>query len=266
MFKQRVVVIGELLEHVEPFARFPFGQFGGNGNLLGRLARLVMIGAFESEIDKAGHGITIANGNLPGDQRRGAQWLERFEQVADPALCRIDLVDEDCVRQAQRFNALERRLDQHSARGIGIDHDDCDIGLFERSQPVSGETHGTRGIDDGELVPKIIESEQVELSGGAPCSRLRAGISHTCSGFHCSLARNRAARKKQRLGQTCLSGPGWPNQGHRSYAVDCTRHDPPPYSHKGAPGRYAPRRKEDIRRLFLVSRKCRIATVPSRNA
>jgi hypothetical protein len=75
LLEQRIVMVGELLEHVETVLGLALGEVGGDVDLLGRLARAVMIGALEGEIDETGDLLALADRDLTGDQRRRAHRL-----------------------------------------------------------------------------------------------------------------------------------------------------------------------------------------------
>ena len=45
--------------------------------------------------------LALADRNLPGDERRHADWLQGGQEIADPAVRLVDPVDEDEVRNAK---------------------------------------------------------------------------------------------------------------------------------------------------------------------
>ena len=144
LLEQSVVMVGELLEHVEPRQRLAIGEVVGNLLLLGRLARPVVIRALEREIDEAGDLLAVADRDPARDQRRLAHRLQRLEQRLDRAARLVDLVDEDHVRDAERLELPQRRLGEQGAVGIGVDDDHGEVGSGRAERAVGGEAHRPR--------------------------------------------------------------------------------------------------------------------------
>ena len=121
-------MVGQLLEQLGPGLRLALGQLVGKRDRLRRLARHIMIGALQRDIDEAGDLFAIADRDLARDQRRHAHRLQRGQQVADPAVGLVDAVDEDEVRNAKLVEHPEGRGGERGARRVRVDDDDGDIG------------------------------------------------------------------------------------------------------------------------------------------
>ena len=154
LLEQLVVMIGKLFEHVRPRLDLALLHFGGDLDWLGLLAGAIFERTLEREVDEPADLLAIADGDLPSDQRRDADRLQRRKQVADSAVRLVDAVDEDEMRNAELIERPQRRGGERRTGGVRIDDDDRGVGDGQRSRPVGSEADRAGHIDDRELSPR----------------------------------------------------------------------------------------------------------------
>ena len=217
-------MVGELLEQMGPLARLALGEFRGYGDELGRLARGVMISAFEREIDEPADFVAApilgADRDLARDQRRRAERLKRRQKVADRAMRLVDPVHENEVRNALFVEHPQGGGGQSGARDVGIDDDDGEVGDRDRALRVGRKTDRSGRIDQGERSAEIFEMHQIEFGRAAARARFGAAIADAAAVPARSLALDRTAREQQRFGQIGLARAGRSDQRDHSSAFD----------------------------------------------
>ena len=219
LFEQRVVMIGELFEHMGAFLRLAFRKLGGNVDRFGRATRPVAIGALQREIDKADDLVSFAPGDLPGDERGRAGGFERGEQRADRSTRLIHLVHEHRMRNAVGLKPTEERLGEKGALRIGVDDDQRHVGGGQGGIAVSRKADRSRRVDDHEALPQKFQPGEIDFGGAAPGTGFGAGIPHARSGGDIALSAHRACREQQRFHQAGLACSGWPHQGDDTRGV-----------------------------------------------
>ncbi len=227
LLEQGVVMVGELLEHVEAVLRLAVGEVGGDVDLLGRLARPVFEGALEREVDEAGDLLAPflgADRDLAGDQGRRAHRLKRFEQVANAAAGLVDLVDEDEVGDSERLELPQSRLGEDGAVGVGIDDDDGEVRGRHRERSVGREADRAGRVEEGEAVAEKLEMHQVQFGRAGALPGFRARIAGAGAGVDAALAVDRPGGEEQGLGEARLSRSARSNEGDRPGAYRSVGH------------------------------------------
>ncbi len=92
-------MVGQLLQHLVASFLLAALDFAGNVDLFAVLA-VVVERPLEGEVDEAGDPVAVTDRDLPGDERRNTDRLERGEEVADPTMSLVDSIDEENVRNA----------------------------------------------------------------------------------------------------------------------------------------------------------------------
>ncbi len=107
LYEQCVVVIGEHFGQSRQRFLLALAHIVRQGNGLG-IVTAIAIGALADDIDIAGHRIVFADRHLAQNERIFGMSLQRRHRVAHLAGQRVDLVDEDEMRQSEIFDRLEQ--------------------------------------------------------------------------------------------------------------------------------------------------------------
>ena len=212
LLEQVVVVIGELLEHMEPRRLLAVEQLVGDRHLFGRLAVAELERAVERQVDEADRFLALADRDLPVDHRRDAERLQGLEQLVDAAAGLVDLVDEDDVRNAAVLELAQHRLGQRGALGLGRDHHQREVGDVERAVAVRGEADRAWAIEQHVLVAGVAEAGQVEFGGAASRAGFRARVALRGAGVDRAEAGNRSRGVQQGLCHAGLASARGPYQ------------------------------------------------------
>ena len=167
LLHQLVVVVGELLEHLE--ARLGLALLHARRHLdhLGLRLRAIDEGALERQVDEAGGDAVLPDRDLPQHQRLGARRLQRGQDVAHLRVEGIDLVEEQEAGNAAVLELLQDQLQRRHALGIGLAHHDGRIAAGERERAFMLELDGAGAVDEGEGVAEKADVGDVELDAHA---------------------------------------------------------------------------------------------------
>ena len=223
--EERIVMVGELFEHMGPLEALALGEIGRNVLLLGWLTGAVIIGALERDIDEAGDLLAIADRDPARDQRRRAHRLERLEQGLDRSPRLIDLVDEDHVRDAKALQLPQRGFGKKGAIGVRIDDDDREVRRRDAERAIGDEADRSRRIDEDVAIAHIIEVDEVDLGRSAARPRLGACIADAASVGDRSLPAGRAGGKKKGLGEAGFPSAARPDERDGPGACSSFGHD-----------------------------------------
>ena len=124
LLHQRVVIVGELLEH--EIARLFFLREHARRHLddAGRRGLAIDEGALEREIDKSGGDAILPHRNLAQQQRRARGRLKHLERLAQAPVRLIDLVEEQDARQPEILEFAKNDLKRRDLARIGLADDD----------------------------------------------------------------------------------------------------------------------------------------------
>ena len=127
LLHQRVVIIGELLEH-EIARLFFLGQHARRHlDDAGRRGLAIDEGALEREIDKSGGDAILPHRKLAQQQRRARGRLEHLERLAQVPVRLIDLVEEQDARRPEILQLTKNDLKRRDLARIGLAYDDCGV-------------------------------------------------------------------------------------------------------------------------------------------
>ena len=220
LLHQRIVVIGEALEHgiarlflVGRHAVRHFYDFGRR-----RLA--IDEGPLQREIDEAGGDPILPNGDLPQQQRRARSRLEQFQRLAYAAACEVNLVEEQQPGHAERLEFAEDALQRGNFLRVRLA--DYDRGVADRQHVthVVHEFDRAGAVDEGEPVAEIVDMRDVGLDAHRMGARFRAGVADARALPHRSLPRRAAAANQQPLEQAGLAALKWADDRYQSGTGD----------------------------------------------
>ena len=172
LLHQRVVVVGELLQHGEARLLLQRRERVGNGHHLARRMLAIDVGALERQIDEAGDDVVLPDRDLAKHERLTARRLQHRHDVAHARLGLVDLVDEEEMRNAAILELLEDELQRRHLLLVGLAHHDRRVAGGERVGGVGLELDRARAIEEGETVAEKIDGRRVELDAHAVMARL----------------------------------------------------------------------------------------------
>ena len=149
LLHQRVVMVGELLQHRE--ARFLFAieiaaceldDFGG-------LVLAIDEGAFQREIDETLDQLAVPDRDLAQHERHARGRLQRRQRLADAFVGAVDLVEKQEARDLQLFQLAQDDLELRQLLLVGLADHDGRVDRGQRRAHVVGELHRTRTVDEG---------------------------------------------------------------------------------------------------------------------
>ena len=178
LLHQLVVMVGELLQHVE--AGFLLALRNGLGKLddLGRRVGAIDEGAFGGEVDEAGGDAVLPDGDLPQHQRLGARRLQHRDQLAQRDFGFVDLIEKQEMGDAAVFELLEDDLQRRDALGVGLADDDGRIAGRKGQRALVLEFDRAGAVDEGEVVAEKGDVGDVELHAHAVVARFWAGVAY----------------------------------------------------------------------------------------
>src|SRR5215467_7795319 len=164
LLHQFVIVVGELLEHLE--TRFALALLDGRRHLddLRLGMRAIDKGALEREVDEAGGRAVLPDRDLAQHQRPRTGWLQDREDVTHTSVETVDLVQEQKSGNATVFELLQDQLQRRNALGIGLADHDSGIAAGERKRTLMLKFYGTGAVDEGEGVAEEADIGNVELN------------------------------------------------------------------------------------------------------
>ena len=202
--EQRIVAIGQHLDQLVQRILLVVLHLGRNLNQLRRLSLAVAISPLAHHIDIAAHGLAMHDRHLPQHQRRAGKPLQGGERVAHAAFQRIDLVDEQHVRNAFIRKPLQQWCDGQRTCRRRLAHNHGEIDHSQRATRFVGEFHGTRAIQHRPGVAEIGAVSESDLGGCRTIARISRPLYRRPRSLH------------QRLEQCRLAAAVWPDQRHRA--------------------------------------------------
>ncbi len=100
LLQELVIIVGEALEHGKARLLLVLHHVLGDLDDLARRLRAIDIGTLEREIDEALGGAVLPDRDLAQHQRPGTRRLHIGENLVEPLLGAVDLVDEDEARES----------------------------------------------------------------------------------------------------------------------------------------------------------------------
>ncbi|OIQ65216.1 hypothetical protein GALL_532280 [mine drainage metagenome] len=134
LFHQRVVVIGELLQHREAGFLLAVEIAAFQRHDLGCLVLAIDKGAFQRQVDEARYPVAVPDRNLPQHQRNSRRRLQCRKRLADPLVGAVDLVEKQKARDAEVFELAQ---DDLKLRQLAF------VGLADHHRGVHGRERGT---------------------------------------------------------------------------------------------------------------------------
>ena len=124
LLHQRVVIIGELLEH--QIARLLLLREHARRHLddAGRRGFPIDEGPLKREVDKSGGDAILPYRNLAQQQRRARGRLKHLKRFAQSPVRLVDFVEEEDARQPQVFQFAQNNLKRWDLAGVGLAYDD----------------------------------------------------------------------------------------------------------------------------------------------
>src|SRR5262249_14879432 len=152
LLHQFVIVIGQLLEHLE--TRFALALPDGRRHLddLRLGLRAVDEGALEREVDEARSRAVLPDRDLTQHQWPGTGWLQDREDVTHAGVETVDLVQEQETGNAAVFKLLQDELQRRNALGVGLADYHRSIAAGERKRTLVLKFYGTGTVDERESV------------------------------------------------------------------------------------------------------------------
>jgi hypothetical protein len=139
LLHQRVVVIGELLQHREPgfllaveIAAFERHDFGG-------LVLAIDEGTLQRQIDEALDQFAVPDRNLPQHQRHARGRLQGGERFADALVGLVDLVEEQEARNAELLELAQDDLQLRQLLFVRLANHDGGVDRRQRGAHVMRE-------------------------------------------------------------------------------------------------------------------------------
>ncbi len=208
LLHQRIVIIGELLEH--EIARLFFLRDHARWHLddAGRGGLAIDEGPLEREIDKSSGDAILPDRNL-AQQKRGARGrLKHLKRLAQAPVRLIDLVEEQDARQPKVFQFAKNDLERWDLARIGLAYDDGGVADGQGVAHVMDEFDRAGGIEKGEPVAEIVDAGDIGLDAHRVAARLRARIADAGAFAHRPLPRDAAAAGQEfpQEGWFCRSG------------------------------------------------------------
>ena len=146
MLHQRVVVIGELLQHGEARFLFAVEIAAFQRNDLGRLVLAVDEGALQREIDEPFDQLALPDRNLPQHQWRPGGRLQGRQRLADALVGLVDLVKEQEARDLEILELAQNDLQLRQLLLVRLADHDGGIDGGKRGAHVVRELDRTRTV------------------------------------------------------------------------------------------------------------------------
>ncbi len=179
--KGGVVEFRQGLEHLAPAPRSARQDLGRHLYQVGGAVRLVAVGPLAHEIDIA-DGLLAAVVGRPADrhlaqhQLARRDGLQRRQHVAYAALCRVDLVDEEKMRNAVVLDVFHQRRERHDAVGRRLADDDGRVAHGERSKRVMLKFDRPRHVEKGPPVAEVVHRRHIDLGAHAALACLERPV------------------------------------------------------------------------------------------
>ena len=181
LLEQDVVELREGLQHLAPGLGFARQDLGRHLDQVRGTARAIAIGALAHEIDVADAFLAAVAGrpadrHLAQHQLARRHGLQRRQHVAHARFGRIDLVDEEDVRDVALLDDFQERRQRRDPLGRRLAHHDRGVAHGEGREGVVLELDGARRVDEGPLVAQIVDGGDVELGAHRALARLDRAV------------------------------------------------------------------------------------------
>ena len=176
LLHQLIVVVGELLQHVEARLLLALQHARRKLHDLRRRLRAVDVGALGSEIDEAGRDAVLPDRDLAQHERLGARRLQHGDQLAQRNLGGVDLVQEEEMRNAAVLELLQDDLQRRDALRVGLADDDGRVARGQRKRAFMLEFDGAGAVDESEVVTEESHVGAVEGDAHAVVAGLGARV------------------------------------------------------------------------------------------
>ena len=176
LLHQLIVVVGELLQHMEARLLLALQHARRKLHDLRRRLRAVNVGALGSEIDEAGRDAVLPDRDLAQHERFGARRLQHGDQLAQRNLGGVDLVQEEEMRNAAVLELLQDDLQRRDALRVRLAHDDGRVARGQRKRAFMLEFDGAGGVDESEGVTEESHVGAVEGDAHAVVASLGARV------------------------------------------------------------------------------------------
>ena len=196
LLHQRVVIVGELLQHREARFLLQRRERVGDGHHLARRVLAIDVSALEREIDEAGDDVVLPDRQLAQHERLAARRLKHRHDVAHARLGLVDLVDEQKMRDAAILELLEDQLECRHLLLVGLAYHDRRVAGGERVGRVGLEFDRARAIEEGETVAQEIDGRRVEFDTHAVMARFVRRIPDSIGASHRALAGDGAGARE----------------------------------------------------------------------
>jgi hypothetical protein len=162
-------------------------------------------GAFQRQIDEADRNAVIPDRHLAQHQRPRARRLQIAQNVAQPALGAVDLVDEQKPRQVEGIELLEDELQGRGFLVVGLAHHDGGVAAFQRIARLLGEFDRAGAVDESVGLVEERRGGDIDLHRHALGAGFRGGVGNGIAFAHLALALDRAGAKQNRFEQRRLA-------------------------------------------------------------
>ncbi len=176
LLHELVVVVGELLQHVE--ARFLLALEDGRREIddLGWRVLAIDERALEGEIDEAGRRAVLPDRDLSEHERLGGGGLQDGDDLTDVGGEGVDLVQKQEVGDAAVLELLQEHLEGGDALGVGLGDDDGGVAGGESQSALVLKFDRAGAIDEGEAVAQKIHVGDIEADAHAVIAGFGRGV------------------------------------------------------------------------------------------
>ncbi|MHC2402946.1 hypothetical protein ACVMGC_007490 [Bradyrhizobium barranii subsp. barranii] len=232
LLHQRVVVIGELLQHREAGLLLAIEISAFERDHLGGLVLAVDERTFQREIDEALDQLALPDRDLAQHQRYARGGLECCQRLADALVGAIDLVEEQETRDLQLLQLAQDDLKLRQLLLVGLADHDRGVDSGKRCAHVVGELNGTGTIEEGVAVAHETRGGGSQADGHLVMTGLRGGVADGCSGVDAAGAGD-CARSRQYCFEKCgFTALEWAHQRDAPWTSgtsDVLSHSPSPW-------------------------------------
>src|SRR4051812_1562938 len=232
LLHQRIVVIGELLQHREAGLLLAIEIAALKRDHFGGLVLAVNERALQREIDEALDQLILPDRDLAQHKRHARGGLEHLERLADALVGAVDLVEEQETRDLQLLQLAQDDLKLRQLLLVGFADYDCGIDRGQRGAHVVGKFDGTGTIEEGVAVAHETRGDGSQPDGHLVMTSLWRGVADGGSGIDAAGARDCAGSchdRFEKCGFTALERAHQRDAPWTSGTSDVLSHSPPPW-------------------------------------
>ena len=176
LLHQLVVIVGELLQHVEAGLLLAIHHRRGNFDDLGGCVLAVDECAFERQIDETRGDAVLPDRDLAQHEGLAAGGLQDGKEITHARVETVDLVEEEEVGDPAILELLQNELEGRHALGIGLaDHHGC-VASGQDCSRLALEFNGPRAVYESERVVQKLHIGDVDLDTHAVIARFRRAV------------------------------------------------------------------------------------------